>query len=110
LSIKHSYHPDLWTINVDFTRKLVEASINNKVEKFVYVSSETVQLPGKDRYTESKMIAEDQATKHRNYLILRPTEVYGEHDRSNIGLLVELIKYLPIVPIIGSGSQLMQPI
>lgn len=110
LSIKHSYHPDIWKINVDFTRKLVAASINNKVEKFVYLSSETVQLPGEDRYTESKMMAEEQATKHRNCLILRPTVVYGEHDRSNIGLLVKLIKYLPIVPIIGSGTQLMQPI
>ena len=39
LSIKHSYHPDIWKINVDFTRKLVAASINNKVEKFVYLSS-----------------------------------------------------------------------
>ena len=88
LSIKQSYHPDIWVINVDFTRKLVAASINNKVEKFVYLSSETVQLPGEDRYTESKMMAEEQATKHRNCLILRPTVVYGEHDRSNIGLLV----------------------
>jgi nucleoside-diphosphate-sugar epimerase len=110
LSIKHSYHPDIQTINVDFTRMLVEASLTNRVQKFVYLSSESVQLPGKDCYTMSKKLAEGEVTKHQNHLILRPTVVYGEHDRSNIGLLIKLIKYLPIVPIIGSGTQLIQPI
>ena len=54
LSIKSSYHSGIFKINVDFTKKLVEAAILNKVQKFIYISSEVVQLPGVDRYTESK--------------------------------------------------------
>ena len=110
LSLTDPYHPDIQIVNVEFTRMLVEASVTNRVQKFVYLSSETVELPGQDLYTRSKKLAEDEVAKTKNHLILRPTVVYGEGDRSNIGLLTKLIKYLPIVPIIGSGTQLMQPI
>ncbi len=110
LSIKSSYHSDIFKINVDFTKKLVEAAILNKVQKFIYISSETVQLPGVDRYTESKKQAEKEIHIHKNNLILRPTVIYGKKNTSDIGLLIELSKRMPVVPIIGSGKQLIQPI
>ena len=110
LSIKSSYHPDIFTINVDFTRKLVEAALSYKVKKFVYISSETVQLPGEDRYTKSKKQAEKEVIKHNNHLILRPTVIYGKGNKSDIGLLIALAKRIPVVPLIGNGKQLIQPI
>ena len=82
LSIKYAYHSDIFKINVDFTKKLVEAALFYKVKKFVYISSETVQLPGIDNYTKSKKQAEKEIHIHKNYLILRPTTVYGKENNS----------------------------
>ena len=110
LSIKSSNHPDIFRINVDFTKKLVEAALLYKVKKFIYISSETVQLPGKDCYTKSKKKAEKEVAIHNNHLILRPTVIYGKKNTSDIGFLIALIKHIPIVPIIGKGKQLIQPI
>ena len=110
LSIKSSYHPDIFRINIDFTKKLVKAALLHKVKKFVYISSETVQLPGEDSYTKSKKRAEEEVIIHNNHLILRPTVIYGKGNKSDIGLLIELVKRLPVVPVIGNGKQLIQPI
>ena len=110
LSVKHSYNPDILAINVEFTKSLVEISIRNKIGKFIYMSSETVQLPGIDGYTRSKKLAEKEVNKYGNHLILRPTVVYGERSNSNIGLLTKLVSYLRIVPVIGTGQQLIQPV
>ena len=110
LSIKSSNHPDIFRINVDFTKKLVEAALLYKVQKFIYISSESVQLPGEDCYTKSKKKAEKEVAIHNNHLILRPTVIYGKKNTSDIGFLIALIKHIPIVPIVGNGKQLIQPI
>jgi nucleoside-diphosphate-sugar epimerase len=110
LSVKHSNDQDIWTVNVDFTRSLVNVAKRNGVLKFFYMSSETVLLPGSDRYSQSKARAEQEVRKHDHHLILRPTVVYGDGDSSNIGLLAQLIKYSRVVPVIGDGSQLLQPV
>ncbi len=110
LSLKSASHPDILSVNVDFTKKLINAAKTNHVEKFVYISSETVQLSGEDLYTKSKRLAEEIVLRYKNYLIFRPTVIYGESDKSNIGFLINLMKYLPVVPVIGTGSQLMQPV
>ena len=36
--------------------------------------------------------------------------IYGKGSSSDIGLLIKLSKRIPIVPIIGNGNQLIQPI
>ena len=110
LSIKSSNHPDIFKINVDFTKKLVEAALLYKVQKFIYISSESVQLPGEDCYTKSKKKAEKEVAIHNNHLILRPTVIYGKKNTSDIGFLIALIKRIPIVPIVGNGKQLIQPV
>ena len=109
LSDKRSFSFDIFKINVEFTKRLVEESIKAKITKFIYLSSETVQLPGTDNYVQSKKLAEKEVISHKNYLILRPTVVYGNNDNSNIGFLIKLIRHLPIIPIIGNGKQLIQP-
>jgi nucleoside-diphosphate-sugar epimerase len=110
LSIKSSNHPDIFRINVDFTKKLVEAALLYRVQKFIYISSESVQLPGEDCYTKSKKKAEKEVAIHNNHLILRPTVIYGKKNTSDIGFLIALIKRIPIVPIVGNGKQLIQPV
>lgn len=110
LSIKQSGNSNILAINVEFTKRLVQASQRNKIRKFIYMSSETVQLPGNDKYTCSKKLAEIEVRKHENHLILRPTVVYGKKDDSNIGLLIKLARYLRVIPVIGSGQKLIQPV
>lgn len=109
ISIKDSNDPFIFNINVEFTRRLIQISKHNNIYKFIYLSSETVQLPSIDHYALSKVKAEREVCRYSNYLILRPTVVYGRGDQSNIGILMQSIKRFPIVPIIGAGEKLLQP-
>jgi NADH dehydrogenase len=109
LSEKRSFSSDIFTINVEFTKRLVEESMKAKITRLIYLSSETVQLPGIDNYAQSKKLAEKEVMSHENHLILRPTVVYGANDNSNIGFLIKLIRRSPIIPLIGNGEQLIQP-
>jgi nucleoside-diphosphate-sugar epimerase len=45
-----------------------------------------------------------------DYTIIRPTMIYGNHQDKNIHKLVKIVNKYPIVPVIGKGYGLMQPI
>jgi nucleoside-diphosphate-sugar epimerase len=45
-----------------------------------------------------------------DYTIIRPTMIYGNHHDKNIHKLVKIVNRFPIVPIVGAGDSLMQPI
>ncbi|MDE0582095.1 NAD-dependent epimerase/dehydratase family protein [Planococcus sp. A6] len=45
-----------------------------------------------------------------NYIILRPTMIYGNHRDHNMHKLIKFINRSPVFPVFGKGSTLMQPI
>ncbi len=97
----------IWKINVDYTKLLVdEAKKYNK--RFIFLSTHNV-LFGKDNYSETKRQAEKIVRVLKNFVILRPTIVYGIGDKY-IGRLSKIVKTYPVVPIIGNGKNLLQPI
>jgi nucleoside-diphosphate-sugar epimerase len=96
---------------------MIDACLNNDVEKLIYVSSvsayapplssvvnENAKLGGSDNYGRSKVRAEYLIQESPvKSIIIRPCQVYGEGDRSNFTAnLLKLIK-LPILPI-ASGQ------
>lgn len=44
------------------------------------------------------------------YTIIRPTMIYGNHRDKNIHRLVRIVNRLAVIPIVGGGRGLMQPI
>ena len=107
-AITNPFDSNIWKVNVDYTRFLViEAKKYNK--RFIYVSSQNV-LFGKDNYSKTKKEAESIVKTLKNFVILRPTIIYGKDDDRYIGKLIRIIKNYPLVPIIGSGKNKLQPI
>lgn len=95
-------------INHQGTKKLIEAAKKNKVVKFVYISSWAINKKG-GYYSNSKRLAEKEVKKFKNYLIIRPADIYGEK-KSHLHNLASIIKNSKFFPIIGQGNYLVSPV
>ena len=101
---------DYFRVNLDGTRNLLKASVENGVRRFVYVSSRTAH-PAGGAYAESKFQAEELVKESGlPWLILRPAEVYGKGSRDAINKLAHYIRKFKIVPIIGDGQYKLNPV
>ena len=93
---------DVFKINYEGTRNLVDACVENKVKKFIFISSFDAIL--ETDYGKSKLKAEDYIKNSGlNYIIFRPTVIYGNDNKKDIGRLIKLIK-LGVAPILGDGN------
>lgn len=109
--ITHTNQQDLYyKINLVGTKNLIEACQENKIKKFVFMSSRTASHDG-GAYAESKLLAEKEVEKSGlNWVILKPAEVYGAGEKEAIYRLIKLIKQNNRVPIIGNGRYLLSPV
>jgi len=107
-AITNPFDKNIEEINVNYTKFLVDESKKfNK--RFIYLSSQNV-LFGKDKYSLTKKRAEDLVKELKNFVILRPTIIYGKKENKYIGKLIKTIKKYPVIPIIGNGKYKIQPI
>lgn len=96
--------------NVIGTKNILRACKDNKIKKLVYISSINTQLKNKGPYGKTKKIAENLVCKSGlNFIIIRPSMIYGAGDK-NLSRTISLIKKFPIIPIIGAGDSMMQPV
>jgi len=97
--------------NVVATTNLIKAAKYAKIKKIILFSSAAVTSIRKDLYAQTKEKQEKIVIGSKiNYLILRPSMIYGPGDTKNIGWLINLIKKLPAVPLPGGGHFGRQPI
>jgi nucleoside-diphosphate-sugar epimerase len=96
-------------VNVEGTRRLVREAKRAGVRRFVYVSSLGAER-GESAYHRSKRQAEEvvRAEAAPGWLIVRPGNVYGPGDEV-ISLLLKMVRTLPAIPLVGTGSQPFQP-
>ena len=110
-AILDSSDENIEKVNVDATQLLVDAAKNAGVRKFVFISTENVFYDFDDAYSATKRLAEKIVKRaFKNYLILRPTVVYGRYDKRYVGGLVEIAKRYKVLPIPGDGKRLFQPV
>jgi NADH dehydrogenase len=89
------------------TRNMVEACKNARVRRFIYVTCSGASA--KNRAAARKM-AEDAVRESRmEYVILRPSLVYGPEDRS-LNRMIGFTRHFPLIPVIGNGKAVLQPI
>ena len=94
-------------INYEGTKNLVDACINNKIKRFIFISSFDAVLNTK--YGKSKLKAEEYIKNSGlDYIIIRPTFIYGKNNKE----IYKLIKYIKmgVVPIPGNGNFKLQPV
>jgi nucleoside-diphosphate-sugar epimerase len=96
--------PDIWRVNVDGTRKLLEAARLAGVERVIVLSSMSAFDGTAQLYGRAKLDIEAQA-EGLGASSVRPGLVYGPTSGGMAGALSRLVR-LPAVPLVGGSSHL----
>lgn len=79
--------------------------------RFILFSSNNVGLDGDAPVYEALRAAEERVEQiSQPWAMIRPTMIYGAPDDGNLGRLMRLARRFPMLPLIGSGKALQQPI
>ena len=107
---KSTSESDYFETNVNGTENLIDACLKNGVKKIIYISSSAASLNG-GGYSRSKLEAE-QCIKRSGmkWVIIRPSEVYGQRVGDSINRLISWIQRCIFVPVIGSGQSKLSPV
>jgi nucleoside-diphosphate-sugar epimerase len=101
---------EYFRINVTGTKNLVDACVLKGVRKIIYISSRAASLDG-GGYSRSKLGAEECIKNSKlNWLILRPSEVYGQGAGDTINRLIQWVQKYTLVPVIGNGKSRLSPV
>lgn len=97
-------------VNYIGTKNLVDAMQAKGVNRLIFISIVKVSPDTKSRYLLSKWKAEEAIrSSGLKYTIFRSTVIYGPGGESFTNL-VNIVRSAPIIPVIGSGRYLMQPL
>ena len=97
--------------NAVATSKVLEACARHQIPRLIHMSSSVVISVAKDAYTESKRRGEEAVRKSLTpHTILRPPLMFGPGDIKHLGLILRLMKVLPIVPLPGDSRFIRQPL
>ena len=97
--------------NVEATRNLVEIAKMVKAKKIILFSSAAVTSKRLDWYAQTKQEKEEIIKNSKlNYVIIRPSMIYGPGDDKNLGWMAMFIKKVPVIPIPGNGLYGRQPV
>ncbi len=92
------------------TEAILEAAKGNRVRRFVYLSGAGAGQGRAKPWFVAKDLAEEAVRRGgMQYVILRPSWIYGPGDRS-LNRFVKFARWLPFVPVIGDGQNRVQPI
>jgi nucleoside-diphosphate-sugar epimerase len=96
-------------INIKGTENVVRACRKSKVKHILFISSYDINF--NSDYGISKLKAEKIVENSGiNFLIFRPTILYGKNFTTGINELTKLIKKFPIIPVAGNGKNKFQPL
>ena len=106
------YHKTLsYTVNVLGTTNLVSACEENKVKKFIQVSSQATKIKIQGVYAKTKNASDHIVRESElNYVILKPSLVYGGGEKGLFNRIKSLARVLPFVPVFGDGTTRLYPI
>lgn len=100
----------LYKVNVEGTRNFIEFCKKNCIDSIIYLSTINVNLNRKGVYAKTKLIAENEVINSGlKYIIMRPTLIYGNGDYG-MSKLCNMIKKSKLIPVIGNGKAIEQPI
>ncbi len=90
---------------------IITATKNAHIKRAIFISTTAIftQLNAKSKKVRvaAELTIESSGL---DYTILRPTMIYGSERDRNMWRLIRLMKQSPIIPIVGSGNHLQQPI
>lgn len=97
-------------VHAEGTRNVVHAAEAAGVTRLVQMSAVGTRANAASRYHQTKWLAEEYVRASKlEWSIIRPSLVFGKGDGFTT-TLIDLIHKAPVIPVIGSGKNLMQPI
>jgi nucleoside-diphosphate-sugar epimerase len=113
----------LWEVNVKGTERLLAASVEARVSRFVYLSSVAVYGPapapvredapkapagayGASKWEAEKVLQQYERERGFPTVVLRPCTIYGEGDRHAVQALSRVAR-LPLIPLPRHGNRLL---
>ena len=97
-------------IHVEGTGNILEAAVEQGVQRFLHMSSNCTRERGNAAYHRTKWQAEELVRDSTlDWTIFRPSVIFGPGSEF-VGMLAELIRRIPVVPVIGDGQYRMQPV
>ena len=90
---------------------IVNACENMNVKRAVFISTTGIFTKLNPNSKTVRLEAEDIIKKSTlDYTIIRPTMIFGTPRDRNSWRLVKYIKNMPLIPVLGSGKYLQQPV
>ncbi len=97
-------------VHTQGTVNVLEAATAAGVSRFLHMSALGTRPAAPSRYHATKWAAEEAVrSSPLPWTIFRPSVIYGRGDEF-VTMLARMIERLPIVPVIGSGRQQLQPV
>jgi len=97
-------------IHTQGTINVLEAATATGVRRYLHMSSLGTRPGARSRYHQTKWAGEEAVrASGLAWTIFRPSVIYGRGD-GFVSLLAGMIRRLPVVPVIGDGSQRVQPV
>lgn len=97
--------------NILSTQLVLETMKTKGIRRLIHVSSSVVNSVADDWYTQTKESQEKLVVESdTDFVVLRPTLMFGWFDRKHLGWLSRFMKKVPIFPIPGSGKYMRQPL
>jgi uncharacterized protein YbjT (DUF2867 family) len=92
------------------TQHVVSEAKKAGVKRFLHMSALGTRENARSRYHQTKWAAEQYVRKSGlAWTIFRPSVIYGPKDKS-VNTLVNVMRRLPFVPVLGNGNTRIQPI
>ena len=99
-----------FNVNLVGTENLLAACQKNNVRRLIFVSSAAASEKGGE-YGISKLRCEERVKNSSlDWVILRPSEIYGPNMEEGIGKLISWIQKFSVIPVIGDGSYFLSPV
>jgi len=97
-------------VHIEGTKCVVDSARKSGIRHFVHMSAENARADAPSRYHTTKYQAEEYLKKSGlTYTIMRPSMMFGPEDQ-NFNELAKIICSTPVMPVIGDGSYIWQPV
>ena len=97
-------------LHIESTNNILRAASEQGVKRYLQMSANGSREEGMTNYHRTKWEAEESVRQSNlAWTIFRPSLIFGQHDQF-VNMLAQLIKRLPLVPVMGDGQYQLQPV